>query len=67
MNTHFNPSSIPWLCGSDFNEFIWDYKKSGGTAVLYNRPQYLADFMNTAKLVDLNFNGLSFTWKGTRN
>lgn len=67
MNTHFSPSSIPWLCGDDFNEFIWDYEKSGGTVVLYNRPQYLENFINTVNLVDLDFNGPSFTWRGTRN
>ncbi|KAM2201343.1 hypothetical protein ACFX1R_001179 [Malus domestica] len=22
MNTHFSPSTIPWLCGGDFNEYL---------------------------------------------
>lgn len=41
MQTHFSPSDIPWLCGGDFNEFIWDHEKSGGVEVYYNRPQFL--------------------------
>lgn len=36
-------------------------------AILYNRPQYLADFMSLAQLIDLDFNGLAFTWRGSRN
>lgn len=56
-----------WLCSGDFNEFLWESEKTGGSPVLYNMPQYLADFMYLAKLVDLSFNGPSFTWRGTRN
>lgn len=36
MATNLRPSSLPWLCGSNFNEFLWDYEKSGGSTVLYN-------------------------------
>lgn len=67
MNTHLRSSCVPWLCGGDFNEFLWDSKKSGGSAVLYNRPQYLANFMHVTELFDLDFNGPHFTWHGTRN
>lgn len=38
MHSHFQPSDISWLCRGDFNEFIWEFEKSGGAAVLYNRP-----------------------------
>ncbi|TQD71025.1 hypothetical protein C1H46_043451 [Malus baccata] len=64
---HFRPSSIPWLCGGDFNEFLWESEKSGGSQVLYNRPQYLATFLNMAELSDLHFHGSPFTWRGRRN
>lgn len=61
---------IPWLCGGDFNEFIWDFEKSSGTKVLYNKPRYLEEYMNAMKLMDLDFNGLAFTlqdrWPNTR-
>ncbi|XP_070662385.1 uncharacterized protein [Malus domestica] len=66
MQSHFSPSDVPWLCGGDFNEFIWDYEKSGGVAVNYNRPQFLADFMNATELFDLEFKGPAFTWRGFR-
>ena len=39
MSNHFLPSSLPWLCGGDFNEFMWDSEKSGGAHVLYNQAQ----------------------------
>ncbi|KAM1588614.1 hypothetical protein FF1_027652 [Malus domestica] len=67
MSHHFSPSSVPWLCGGDFNEFLWESEKSGGSQVLYNRPQYLASFLNMAELLDLNFHGSPFTWWGMRN
>ncbi|KAM1743179.1 hypothetical protein ACFX12_013097 [Malus domestica] len=66
MQSHFSPSDVPWLCGGDFNEFIWDYEKSGGVAVNYNRPRFLADFMNATELFDLEFKGPAFTWRGFR-
>lgn len=36
MNTLFGSTDIPWLCGRDFDEFVWDHEKSGGVNVLYN-------------------------------
>ncbi|XP_070674753.1 uncharacterized protein [Malus domestica] len=67
MQSHFSPSNIPWLCGGDFNEFVWDHEKSRRAAVLYNRPRFLADFMNVTELFDLEFKGPIFTWRGLRN
>lgn len=67
MKTQFSPSDIPWLCGGDFKEFLWDHEKSGGVEVLYNRPRYLENFMHATQLVDLDFNGPTFTWRGMRN
>lgn len=67
MGTHVSFSAIPWLCDGDFNEYMWDSEKSGGSAVLYAQPQYLADFMSSAELIDLDFNGPAFTWRGSRN
>ncbi|XP_070667358.1 uncharacterized protein [Malus domestica] len=55
-----------WICGGDFNEYIWAYEKAGGVEVLYNRPRYLEDFMNFLNLFDLGFNELAFTWRGLR-
>ncbi|CAN6559258.1 unnamed protein product [Malus baccata var. baccata] len=66
MINHFTPSEIPWICGGDFNEYIWAHEKAGGAEVLYNRPRYLEDFMNSSNLFDLGFNGPTFTWRGLR-
>lgn len=58
MRSSFGPSNLSWFCGGDFNDFLWDYEKSGGSYVLYNRPRYLEEFMNNAELI---------TWHGFRN
>ena len=67
MIQKFSLDNISWICGGDFNEFLWEYEKSGGAEVRYNRPQYLEDFMSNVKVMDLDFNGPKFTWKGTIN
>lgn len=56
MIQKFHPKSIPWLCDGDFNEFLWDWEKSGGAEVKYNRTRYLEDFMCKIKVIDLGFN-----------
>ncbi|KAM2712281.1 hypothetical protein EV1_032304 [Malus domestica] len=66
MTTYFGSTDIPWLCGGDFNEFVWDHEKSGRARVLYNRPGYLNNFLNAADLMDLGFIGPKFTWRGMR-
>lgn len=38
MGAHIRPSHLPWLWAGDFNKYIWDSEKSGGSDVLYNRP-----------------------------
>ena len=67
MSSVFTPSDIPWICGGDFNEFIWSHEKSGGAAMLHNRQIFLQKFMEDAMLLDLGFKGPSFTWRGLRN
>lgn len=67
MICKFNPDNDPWLCGGDFNEFIWDHKKAGGAEVRYNRPRYLEKFMSKTEIMDVGFNGPKFTWRGMRN
>ncbi|XP_068340019.1 uncharacterized protein [Pyrus communis] len=66
MVNHFTPTDIPWICGGDFNEFMWDHEKSGGVEVLYNRPRFLGEFMSSSLLMDLGFQGPAFTWRGLR-
>ncbi|KAM2449625.1 hypothetical protein PS1_019710 [Malus domestica] len=45
MIQKFGPDNIPLICGGDFNEFLWDHKKSGGAELRYNRPRHLDEFM----------------------
>ncbi|KAB2625745.1 hypothetical protein D8674_017405 [Pyrus ussuriensis x Pyrus communis] len=66
MVNHFTPTDIPWICGGDFNEFLWDHEKSGGVEVLYNRPRFLEEFLSSSQLLDLGFHGPAFTWRGLR-
>ncbi|XP_068329793.1 uncharacterized protein [Pyrus communis] len=66
MVNHFTPTDIPWICGGDLNEFMWDHEKSGGVEVLYNRPRFLEEFMSSSLLMDLGFQGPTFTWRGLR-
>ncbi|KAB2626048.1 hypothetical protein D8674_017708 [Pyrus ussuriensis x Pyrus communis] len=66
MVNHFTPTDIPWICGGDFNEFLWDHEKSGRVEVLYNRPRFLEEFLSSSQLMDLGFNGPAFTWRGVR-
>ncbi|KAM1951519.1 hypothetical protein ACFX15_006123 [Malus domestica] len=63
----FAPDNIPWICGGDFNEFLWDHEKSGSAEVRYNRTRYLEEFMSKLEVFDLGFNGPKFTWRGKRN
>lgn len=45
MNQKFGSDNVPWICGEDFNEFLWDHDKSGDADIRYNWPRYLDDFM----------------------
>ncbi|XP_068319675.1 uncharacterized protein [Pyrus communis] len=67
MKEWFKPTAIPWFCGGDFNEILWDYEKSGGASLNCNRPRYLEEFLNGTELMDLDYNGPCFTWRGMRN
>ncbi|KAL5553661.1 hypothetical protein UlMin_041062 [Ulmus minor] len=60
--------SLPWLCGSDLNEILFDHEKKGGGA----RDSYLLrnfrDAMEYCNLADLGFRGPKFTWcRGNSN
>lgn len=67
MIQNFSPDNTPWICGGDFNEFLWDHEKSGGVEVRYNQTRYLEEFMSKLEISDLGFNGPKFTWWGKRN
>ncbi|XP_068329845.1 uncharacterized protein [Pyrus communis] len=67
MREWFKPTNTPWLCGGDFNEILLDHEKSGGASLNYNRPRYLEEFLNVTELMDLDYNGPCFSWRGMRN
>lgn len=60
-------NSLPWLCAGDFNEILWGFEKSGGRETSLYRPQYLMNFMDKTGLIDLGFQGQSFTWRNNRS
>ncbi|CAB4264214.1 unnamed protein product [Prunus armeniaca] len=60
-------NSLPWLCAGDFNEILWGFEKSGGHETSLYRPQYLMNFMDKIGLIDLGFQGQSFTWRKNRS
>lgn len=39
----------------------------GGAETRYNYDRYLDDFRVGTELMDLEFNGPQFTWRGTQN
>ncbi|CAB4264212.1 unnamed protein product [Prunus armeniaca] len=51
----------------DFNEILWGFEKSGGHETSLYRPQYLMNFMDKIGLIDLGFQGQSFTWRKNRS
>ncbi|KAM1752922.1 hypothetical protein EV2_005630 [Malus domestica] len=67
MIQNFGSDDTPWICGGDFNEFLWDHEKSGRAEVRYNRTRYLEEFMSKLEILDLGYNGPKFTWRGKRN
>ncbi|KAL5547185.1 hypothetical protein UlMin_006872 [Ulmus minor] len=60
--------SLPWLCGGDLNEILFDHEKKGGGA----RDSYLLrnfrEALEYCNLADLGFCGPKFTWcRGNNN
>ncbi|KAL5753864.1 hypothetical protein ACOSP7_022084 [Xanthoceras sorbifolium] len=60
-------SSLPWLCGGDFNNFVDDSEKLGGLL----KPQYLINNFREAVefcgFQDLGYSGSIFTWSNKRH
>ncbi|KAL5732968.1 hypothetical protein ACOSQ2_032660 [Xanthoceras sorbifolium] len=62
LNRLYGLSSLPWLCGGDFNEILVDCEKDGG---LPKQRRLLSNFreaLDTCCLQDLGFQGPMFTW-----
>lgn len=63
LRTLKDQCNLPWLCGGDFNEFLFNCEKKGGVprseACMVNFRQCLED----CDLHDLGFIGDMFTWR----
>ncbi|KAL5567823.1 hypothetical protein UlMin_024398 [Ulmus minor] len=60
--------SLPWLCGGDLNEILFDYEKSGGGSRSPSLMQNFRECLDHCGLADLGYRGPLFTWyRGNSN
>ncbi|KAL5574982.1 hypothetical protein UlMin_016681 [Ulmus minor] len=60
--------SLPWLCGGDLNEILFDYEKSGGGNRAPSLMQNFRECLDHCGLADLGYRGPHFTWyRGNNN
>lgn len=52
----------PWLLGGDFNTILHDEEKKGGSPKNRGACRYFSRWFHNAKMIDLKFKGLRFTW-----
>lgn len=55
-------STLPWVCGGDFNEILFPYEKWGGG----ERKDAQMAAVYFYELEDMGYQGLDFTWVRTR-
>ncbi|KAL1565667.1 hypothetical protein AAHA92_01366 [Salvia divinorum] len=53
---------LPWLVGGDFNTFLTEEERQGGTAERHGEMMDFADAIADCQLFDPGFDGPSFTW-----
>ncbi|KAL5570762.1 hypothetical protein UlMin_020359 [Ulmus minor] len=54
--------SLPWLCGGDLNEILFEYEKSGGGNKAPFLMQNFRECLDHCGLADLGYRGPHFTW-----
>ncbi|KAL5559710.1 hypothetical protein UlMin_035921 [Ulmus minor] len=60
--------SLPWLCGGNLNEILFDFEKSGGGNRAPFLMQNFRECLNHCGLADLGYRGPYFTWyRGNNN
>lgn len=67
LSSVLNPIEGPWFFGGDMNEIMWEFEKHGGCDDFHTRPRFLQEFMTNMELLDLEFCGPKYNWRGTRN
>ncbi|KAL5776412.1 hypothetical protein ACOSP7_009338 [Xanthoceras sorbifolium] len=55
-------SSLPWLCGGDFNEILFPNEKDGGVERARHLINNFRRCLDDCELHDLGFTGPPFTW-----
>ncbi|KAL6180504.1 hypothetical protein ACLB2K_047167 [Fragaria x ananassa] len=58
--------SGPWLLGGDLDEILRSSEKEGGPPRDFEQMEAFRKCLEDCGLIDLNFSGLVFTWKGKR-
>ncbi|KAL5538919.1 hypothetical protein UlMin_042378 [Ulmus minor] len=76
LRTHFwdllkrlgDSQSLPWLCGGDMNEILFDHEKRGGGGRALYLIRNFREALEYCNLADLGFRGPKFTWcRGNSN
>lgn len=55
--------NLPWCALGDFNTVLYDHEKVGGGSVICSSCQTFNHCIDVCQLVDLGYNGPTFTWK----
>ncbi|KAL6535724.1 hypothetical protein OROHE_012568 [Orobanche hederae] len=59
-------NNLPWLATGDFNEICFPHEKSGGRVANLARCLNFQNWIHDWGLIDLGFQGPSFTWSNKR-
>ncbi|KAL5575991.1 hypothetical protein UlMin_017690 [Ulmus minor] len=55
-------STLPWLCGGDLNEILFNHEKQGGIERAHYLMSNFREALNYCGLADLGYRGPKFTW-----
>ncbi|KAK6135525.1 hypothetical protein DH2020_030739 [Rehmannia glutinosa] len=58
---------LPWVVGGDFNEVLVQSEKFGGQDINYSSVASFRETIDDCRLLDLGFEGPSFTWRKSTN
>jgi hypothetical protein len=61
-----NSSTLPWLCGGDFNEVLHDHEQLGGIDREEWKMEGFRETVEYCGFTDLVFSGLPYTWDNRR-
>ncbi|XP_038697213.1 uncharacterized protein LOC119994946 [Tripterygium wilfordii] len=60
-------SSLPWVCGGDFNEILSNSEIAGSNGRAEYLMQNFRDALQDCALCDIGYSGYSFTWSNNRS